>query len=45
MAKKWVKKFKEGRDKLHDEPRSGWPCEVTGGRILRGWDTETGAPL
>ena len=45
MVRKWVRKFNEGRDNVHDEPRSGRPSVVTGGHVLRGGDTETGAPL
>jgi transposase len=45
MVKKWVRKFNEGRDNVHDEPRSGWPAVFKGSHILRGGDTETGAPL
>jgi hypothetical protein len=29
MERKWVRKFKEGRDNLHDEPRSDRPTVVT----------------
>jgi hypothetical protein len=28
MIRKCVSKFKEGRDNVHDEPRSGRPSEV-----------------
>jgi hypothetical protein len=49
MVRKWVRKFNEGRENVHDEPRSGRPAVVTdvftGGHVLRGGDTETGAPL
>jgi hypothetical protein len=45
MVKKWVRKFNEGRDNVHDEPRSGRPSVVTGGHVLRGGVTETGSPL
>ena len=45
MVRKWVRKFNEGRDNLHDEPRSGRPSVVTDGYIPRGGYTETGAPL
>ena len=45
MVRKWVTKFKEGRNNVHDEPRSGRPSIVTGGHVLRGGDTETGTPL
>ena len=45
MVRKWVRKFNEGRDNVHDEPRSGRPSVVSGGHVLRGGDTETGAPL
>jgi hypothetical protein len=30
---------------MHDELQSGWSCVVTGGHILRGGNTETGALL
>ena len=29
MERKWVRKFKDGRDNVHDEPRSGRPTVVT----------------
>jgi hypothetical protein len=45
MVRKWVRKFTEGRDNVHDEPRSGRPAVFKSGRFLRGGDTETGAPL
>ena len=45
MVRKWVTKFNEGRDNVQEEPRSGRPSVVTGGHVLRGGDTETGAPL
>jgi transposase len=45
LVRKWVRKFKEGRDSVHDEPRSGRPSVVTGGHVLRGRVRETGAPL
>jgi hypothetical protein len=45
MVRKWVRKLNEGRDNVHDEPRSGRPSVVSGGHVLRGGDTETGAPL
>ena len=35
MVRKWVIKFNEGRDNVHDEPRSGRPSVVTGGHFLR----------
>ena len=41
MVKKWVRKFNEGRDNMHDEPRSGRPSVVAGGHVLRGGDTES----
>jgi hypothetical protein len=46
IVRKWDRKFKESRDKMYDEPRSGrlWSA-VTGGHVLRGGDTETGAPF
>jgi hypothetical protein len=31
MLRKWVRKFIEGRDNVHDEPRSGLPSVVSGG--------------
>jgi hypothetical protein len=45
MVRKWVRKFNEDRDNVHDEPRSGRLAVFTGGHVLRGEDTETGAPL
>jgi hypothetical protein len=45
MVTKWVRKFNEVCDNVHDEPRSGRPSVVSGGHVLRGEDTETGAPL
>jgi transposase len=45
MVRKWVRKFNEARDNMLDEPRSGRPSVVTGGHVLRGGNTETGAPL
>jgi hypothetical protein len=45
MVMKSVRKFKEGRDYVHDEPRSGRPSVVTGGYVPRGGNTGTGAPL
>jgi transposase len=49
MVRKWVRKFNEGCDNVHDEPRSSQPSAVsgvfTGGHILQGGYTETGAPL
>ena len=45
MVKKWVRKVNEGRHNVHDEPRSGRPAVFTGCHVLRGGDTETGAPL
>ena len=45
MVRKWVRKFKEGRDNVHEEPRSVRPSVATDGNVLRGGDTETGAPL
>ena len=45
MVRKWVRKFNEGRDNVHDEPRSGRPPVVSGGHVLRGGDAQTGAPL
>jgi hypothetical protein len=45
MVRKWVRKFNESRDKVHDEPRSGRPSVITVGHVLRGGDRETGASL
>jgi hypothetical protein len=49
MVRKWVKKFSKGRDNVHEEPRSGRLSVVsnvfTGADVVRGGDTETGAPL
>ena len=45
MVRKWVRNFNEGHVNVRDEPRSGRPSLVTGGHVLRGGDTETGAPL
>jgi hypothetical protein len=49
MVRKWVRKFNEGRDNVHDKPRSGQLSVVSGvftnGHILREGDTETGAQL
>jgi hypothetical protein len=49
MVRKWVSKFSEGRDNVHDEPRSGRLSVVnnvfTGADVLREGDTETGAAL
>jgi transposase len=45
MVRKWVREFNEGSDNVHDEPRSGRTFVVTGDHVLRGGDTETGAPL
>jgi hypothetical protein len=44
-VRKSVRKFNEGCNKLHDEPRSVRPSVITGGRFLRGGDIETGALL
>jgi hypothetical protein len=33
-VRKWVRKFKEGRDNVQGEPRSGWQSVVTGGHFL-----------
>jgi hypothetical protein len=47
MVRKWFRKFNKSRDSMHDRPLSIWPCVVsgvfTGGQVLRGGDTETGA--
>ena len=32
MMRKWLRKFNEGRDNVHDEPRSDQPPLITGGR-------------
>ena len=45
MVRKWVRKFNEGRDNVHDDPQSDRPSMVRGGHLLREGDTETGAPL
>jgi hypothetical protein len=45
MVRKWARKFNEGRDNVHDEPRSGRQFVVTGSHVLRGGNTETRAPL
>jgi hypothetical protein len=45
MVRKWVRTFSDDCDNVHDEPRSGRPSMVSGGHVLRGGDTETGAPL
>ena len=45
MVRKWVRKFNKSCDNVHDKPRSGRPSVVSGGHVLRGGDTETGAPL
>ena len=45
MVRKLARKFKEGRDNVHEEPRSCRPSVITGGHFLRGGNTETGAPL
>ena len=29
MVRKWIRKFNEGRDNVHDEPRSGRPSVVS----------------
>jgi hypothetical protein len=34
MVRKWVRKFNEGRDNVHDEQRSGHPSMVSGGHVL-----------
>ena len=44
-VRKWLREFNEGRDNVHDEPRSGRPAFFTEGHVLRGGDTETGVPL
>ena len=45
MVRKRVRKLNEGRENVHDEPRSGRQSVVTSGHFLLGGDTETGAPL
>jgi transposase len=45
MVRKWVRKLKEGRDNVHEEPRSGRQSVLTGDHVLRKGGTETGAPL
>jgi hypothetical protein len=34
MVRKWVRKFNEGRDNVHDESRSGRLSVVTGSHVL-----------
>jgi hypothetical protein len=49
MMRKWVRTFNEGRDNVHDEPRSGRSSVAsgvfTGGDVLRGGDVEIGVPF
>jgi hypothetical protein len=45
MVRKWYRKYTERRDNVHDELWSGWPSVIICGQVLRGGDTETGAPL
>jgi hypothetical protein len=45
IVRKCVRKFNEGRDNMHDEPRSGRQFVVTGGHVLRDGGRETGASL
>jgi hypothetical protein len=49
MVREWVRKPNEGRDNVHDEPRSGRSSVVSGvfrgGNVLRGEDVESGAFL
>ena len=45
MVRKWVRKLNEARDNVQDEPQSGWSSVITGGRVLQGGYTETGALL
>ena len=45
MVRKWVRKLKEGRDNVHEGPRSGRQSVLTGDHVLRGGGTKTGAPL
>jgi transposase len=45
MVRKWARKFNEGRNNVHDEPRSGRPSVVSDGHVLHGGETETGALL
>jgi transposase len=45
MVRKWVRKFNESSDNVHDEPRSSRPSVATGDHVLPGGDTETGALL
>ena len=39
--RKWVRKFNEGRDNMHDELQNGWPSVFTGSHVLHEEDTET----
>jgi hypothetical protein len=34
MMRKWVRKFNQVGDNVHDEPRSGRPSVVTGSHVL-----------
>jgi hypothetical protein len=43
MVKKWVRKFNEGCDNVHDGLQSGWPSVFTGGHVLQRGEIETGA--
>jgi hypothetical protein len=45
MLRKWVRKFNDDRDNVHEEPRSGRTSVVSGGYVVRGGDTETGVRL
>jgi hypothetical protein len=49
MVMKWVRKFSDVCDNTYDELQNSWPSVVsdvfTGSHVLRGGDTETGAPL
>jgi transposase len=46
MVRKWVRKFNESRDNVHEEPRSGRPSVVSDVfsrvHVLRGEDKEIG---
>jgi hypothetical protein len=34
-VRKWIRKFNECRDNVHEEPWSGRPSVVSGGHVLR----------
>ena len=35
LVNKWIRKFNEGRNNMHEEPRSGRLSVVTCGHVLR----------